>query len=357
MESTTKALVILTPGFPKDEEDSTCLPSQQLFIKSLHNNFPSLKIFILSFEYPFTRSSYRWNNNQVFPFNGWKKKKSGKLKLWLSIWNKMSQLKKENEVIGILSFWCAECAFIGHYFGRIHRIRHLSWILGQDARKDNRYIRWMRPAADELIAMSDFLADEFHKNHSVRPAFVIPNGVDISMYSSSNGTRDIDVLGVGSLIELKQYDLFIRLIHELKKSIPTIRARIYGKGPEENNLQAMIETLEMEDTIQLEGERPHAEILELMQRSRVLLHTSSYEGFSTVCLEALYAGCRVISFCHPMKQWIRHWYIAKNNEEVVELLREILDDPDSDYRPVLPYSMDMSANSVMKLFGCKNNIR
>ena len=66
------------------------------------------------------------------------------------------------------------------------------------------------------------------------------------------------------------------------------------------------------------------EILQLMKRAKIFLHTSSYEGFSTVCLEALYAGCHVISFIKPMEHDIGHWHIVQSKEEMVKKAMEIL---------------------------------
>jgi hypothetical protein len=90
--------------------------------------------------------------------------------------------------------------------------------------------------------------------------------------------------------------------------------------------------------------------VQLMQRSRVFLHTSLYEGFSTVCLEALSAGAHVISFCKPMDLSIPHWHFSRTREEMLQSLLEILKDPSTDHAPVLPYSMSDSARAVMKLF-------
>ena len=94
----------------------------------------------------------------------------------------------------------------------------------------------------------------------------------------------------------------------------------------------------------------HSEILQLMCRSRVLLHPSSYEGFGMVCLEALYAGAHVISFCKPMDLSIAHWHIAVSLEEMLHLTHEILQNPGNDHRSIMPYSMSDSAGAVMKLF-------
>jgi glycosyltransferase involved in cell wall biosynthesis len=350
MNNEEKALIILSPGFPENEANTTCLPPQQVFIRALRTGFPKLKIIILCFEYPFDTIEYEWNQTRVIPFNSWNKRKLSKLRVWYRIWKKLNQLKKEFRIIGLFSFWCAECALIGKYFAKFHALNHFIWVLGQDARKENRFIRWIRPRPEELVAISDFLAQEFFKNHSVKPAHIFPIGVDISLYPRGPIKRDIDVLGVGSLITLKQFDIFIRVIGELIKTCPSISAMICGKGPEKDRLQALIGELKLNNNILLAGEMGHSEILQLMCRSRVLLHPSSYEGFGMVCLEALYAGAHVISFCKPMDLSIAHWHIAVSLEEMLHLTHEILQNPGNDHRSIMPYSMSDSAGAVMKLF-------
>jgi len=350
MKNANDTLLILSPGFPKDEMDSTCLPAQQALVRSLNKNFPNLRIIILALEYPFTELSYHWNRNLVIPFNGWKKGRIHKLRIWVKVWKRLIRLKNENHIIGILSLWVSESAMIGKYFAKYNHIKQYSWILGQDAKPGNRFMRWMKPRSDELIAMSHFLAKEFNQNYSVLPKYIIPNGIDTSAFDGSQYERDIDVLGVGSLIPLKQYDVFIEIIHELKRRLLPVHAIICGKGKEKESLQSMIQNLKLEDNILLLGEKPHPEILQLMQRAKVFLHTSSYEGFSTVCLEALYSGAHVISFCNPMMEWVRHWHIVSGKEEMLELLEEILEDKNLDHRPILPYNIDDISISLMKLF-------
>jgi glycosyltransferase involved in cell wall biosynthesis len=350
MKQADQTLVILTPGFPGTEADSICLPAQQIFIKALNNNFRDLKIIIVSVQYPFLASDYEWYGNKVIPLNGKNKAKIYMLLLWMRAWKVLKRIKRENNIIGLFSFWCAECALIGKYFGQQYHMKHYSWILGQDARKGNQFIRWIRPGAENLVAMSGFLAEEFYKNYGIKPVHMIPNGIDVSAYPVHYPERDIDILGAGSLILLKQYDIFIQIIKELSYQIPAVKSVICGKGPEENNLHSAIHKLSLQNNILLAGEKPHEEVLQCMCRARVFLHTSAYEGFSTVCLEALYAGAHVISFCNPMVGWIKNWHIVNNKEEMLALALKILQDPNMVYEPVLPYSMDDSAKKVMKLF-------
>jgi glycosyltransferase involved in cell wall biosynthesis len=179
----------------------------------------------------------------------------------------------------------------------------------------------------------------------------VPNGITMSLYPPSGQVdRDIDVLGVGSLIPLKQYDLFLSVIAQLSIHLPGVRAILCGGGPEEARLQTAVRELQLGDQVVLTGEQPHDAVLRLMQRSRVFLHTSSYEGFSTVCLEALYAGAHVVSLCHPMPFPVKHWHIADGPEELAGLALGILEDPGTDHEPVLVYSMDESARKMMQLF-------
>lgn len=345
--------VILSPGFPENESDTTCLPAQQQFVLNVQESFPAMNIIVLAFHYPYKAATYKWNNVTVMSFDGRNKGKLSRLLLWLKIWRSLSGINKRHRVIGVFSFWCTECAFIGKYFAKRHSLKHFTWILGQDARKSNRFVKLIRPQQNELVAMSHFLANEFERNHHVRPAHVIPNGIDTRNYAKEQLQRFIDVLGVGSLISLKQYNVFIEMISHAKIRFPHLRAVICGKGPEQLALQEQICKLQLEQNVSLTGEFQHPGVLKTMQQSKIFLHTSSYEGFSTVCLEALYAGAHVISFCRPVVADIPHWHIVTTRDEMLEQLLLLLENDTLDHAPVMPYSMKDTAVAVMRLFEVK----
>lgn len=217
-------LIILSPGFPANEAESTCLPAQQQFVRSLNSCFPLLHIIILTFHYPFTKASYQWHGNTVIPFNGRNKGKLNRLVLWVKVWKVLEKLKRKNRIMGLFSFWCAESALVGKYFGQYYTIPHLIWICGQDARRQNWLIKLIRPQPRSLIAMSDFLADEFYRNHHIRPQHVVYNGIELSRFKLPNTQRrDIDIMGIGSLIPLKQYEILITIVQQLRKKIPLFR--------------------------------------------------------------------------------------------------------------------------------------
>ncbi len=343
-------LIILSPGFAANEEDTTCLPPQQVFVKALNKNFPSLQIIILAFQYPLVKKNYRWFGNEIISFNGADKRKFSRLLLWFTVYRTLGKLNRQNNITGLLSFWCTECALVGKKFSKKNHLKHISWILGQDAKKSNRYVKWIKPVPGELIALSDFLAETFFKNHRVKPAYVIPNGIDASMFCKTEQVKTIDMMGAGSLIPLKQYDVFIEVIAAVKRIVPSVNVVLCGAGSEEKRLKEMTYQYGLEKNISFTGKKQHTEVLQLMQQTKIFLHPSSYEGFGVVCIEALYAGAHVISFCKPMMKDIDHWYIVNNKEEMAKKALEILQNQQTEYKSVLVSSIDKTAEDVMKLF-------
>jgi glycosyltransferase involved in cell wall biosynthesis len=271
--------------------------------------------------------------------------------IWWKVWRQLAQINKDYQPIGILSFWLGDAAFIGNRFAKQKKLKHYSWLLGQDAKAGNRYVGLLKPKADELIAISDFVARQYHANFGIKPAHVIPVGVEAVVKTGAK--RDIDILGAGSLISLKRYPLFAELVYELKKERPDVKAVICGDGPELTRLKAVITALELDDNLILKGELPHQQVLDLMQQTKVFVHPSEYEGFSTVCLEALYAGARVVSFIKPMDARIPNWQIANSIDKMLQQVRSMLDAPE--IQPTqLPYPVADNVRAMMALFDYKD---
>jgi glycosyltransferase involved in cell wall biosynthesis len=344
-----KTFIILSPGFPKDESDSTCLPAQQAFVLALKNNFPSIKVIVISFQYPHRSAHYTWKGVEVVSLNGRGRAKFFRLMVWIRVWLTLKRINRETDIAGMLSLWVGECALVGKYFSGKYNLKHKIWILGQDAKSENNYVQRIKPLDTELIAMSEFLQQSFLRNHNVKPNYIIENAIDIDLYNISEGSRNIDILGVGSLIPLKQYDLFIRIVQKVNEAIK-VQSVICGKGPEENNLRTLIGELALNNVIELKGEQQHPEVLKLMQTGKIFLHTSSYEGFSSVCLEALYSGAHVISFCRPFTTAVEHWHFVDTEAEMIEKVLEILKDPATEYSPVLLFYVRDSVREMMRLY-------
>ena len=350
MKRKKQTLVILSPGFPKDKADTTCLPALQTFVKALKEICPGLNIVVISFQYPFYAAEYDWHGVKVVSIGGKGRGRIFRLITWQRVWLQLKMLHRDYQLIGLLSFWVGECAFVGNRFAKKHGLMHYTWILGQDAKPRNKYFRWIKPKADELVAMSDFLVREVRHNYGVKPLHVIPVGVDTSMFKNVPVNRDIDILSAGSLIPLKRYQFFVEAVIHLKDIFPNINAVICGNGPEMELLKSLALDNGVSDNITFKGEVPHQEVINLMQRSKIFLHPSVYEGFGTVLSEALYSGAQLVSFTKPMDKDYRHHFVVKTQGEMNARLVSLLKSKNINYDPVLICSIEEIAKNMICLF-------
>ncbi len=350
MTEKNQAFVILTPGFAASEMDSSCLPMQQRFVRTLRELYPQLSIFILAFQYPFREETYQWEKLTVMAFNGRNRGGIQRLLLQPRIFKSLNKINETHHIIGLLSFWYGECALIGKRFAQKHGLHHLCWILGQDARNQNHYPSKLQLPAENLVALSDSLQEEFQRNHQIRPLHIIAPGIDAVDLNGNTYERDIDLLAVGSLIELKQFEIFVEIVENLKNKFPKIKAVLAGKGPEREKLENLVKEKKLDNYLQLTGELSYGEVLQLMKRSKILLHPSSYEGFSGVCQEALASGAAVISFCRAMNHEIENWHIVSSKDEMTDKAVAILSGQPPSGKPVLPFSMNDTVKKMLAIY-------
>jgi glycosyltransferase involved in cell wall biosynthesis len=345
-----KTLIVVTPGFPESEADTTCLPAFQQFVSLLKKT--EYNIIVVSLHYPFKKNRYYWNGIPVFAIGGSNKGRFIGIRTRFLAYRTLLKLHQENELIGILSLWCIDSALVANRFSLKYQVKHFIWIIGQDAKQSNGYVKRINPLAKQLIAMSDFLKVEFYKNHHVLPQHVVKNGINELVFEPLNtSNRPIDVFGAGNLTSLKNYELFIEVIAEVIKYHPQLVVKIAGKGEQEVYLNDCIVTHNLQNNLQLIGEVKHDEVLKLMNQSKIFLHTSQYEGNSTVLMEALYNGCEVVSTQSLSMKSIPRLYVESSRQDLVKKLNELLNANKPAVR-VIFNTMNDSVNNMLGLFEC-----
>jgi glycosyltransferase involved in cell wall biosynthesis len=125
---------------------------------------------------------------------------------------------------------------------------------------------------------------------------------------------------------------------------------ICGEGPERAKMLQLIHEYHLTGQIELRGELDHDSILDLMAKSRILVHPSNYEGFGVVFLEALYTGAHVVSYCQPMHIRFNHHHIVKTEEEMKKKVIELLDDKQLNQDPVLIYPIEETCKKILSLY-------
>lgn len=349
MNQSKKTVVLLTPGFAENEQDTTCIPVLQDFAASLMRNYPAINLHIIAFQYPYNEESYVWNGANVYSAGGKNSKFFSRLSTWKRVVARLKKLHQEYRIDVIHSFWLTEAAFIGQRFASRRRIKHVSYLIGQDALKKNRYLRFLTLSKMKIAAMSQNLADRFLETTGYKIKIVISTGLVIQKIKCSDIPRIIDIVGVGALTELKNYGLFIDVINALKQDFPDVKAVIIGKGEQEKSLRAKIEILQLNKNVKLLGELTHDEVFKSMNKSKIFLHTSGYEGQSTVIMEALAMGLTVVCFNIGRIHVDGKIVVCNDKNEMVEQLKKLLSSQ-LNHAPVIVRTTDDMANDFMKLY-------
>ncbi len=123
---------------------------------------------------------------------------------------------------------------------------------------------------------------------------VIPHPTTLPPPDSSV-ERDPDlVVMLARLDQQKQVDHAIEAFAEVRRHRPSARLEIYGRGPDEKDLKALIERHGLGGTVKLMGYTTDPS--GVYRRASLSLLTSRYEGFGLVVAESLAHGCPVVSY-------------------------------------------------------------
>ncbi|MGD1847153.1 MAG: glycosyltransferase [Salibacteraceae bacterium] len=315
----------ISPGFARDVDDGYCMPYFQNLLTALHRKHPKLRVSVIALQYPYHDQPYQWKHVDVYPCGGNNTGFPSRLRTWWKAERYFRQLHKKQPVDLIHSFWLSECAMLGNRWAKKNRIPHLVNLMGQDVLPTNRYLKWVDRQYPRLVAVSEFQAEMFQKTTGERVSATIPHGNDLPQEDHAyQQERDIDILGVGSLIPLKQYDWLVGAVAEVVKTHPKLKVVILGEGPEEEPLRAQARSLGIEKTLTVKGWVPRSEVLNYLGRSRILAHPSRYEAYGFVFAEALWQGATVVSQKVGTARALPKWHLVDDQRQFTQKLLEVL---------------------------------
>jgi glycosyltransferase involved in cell wall biosynthesis len=177
-------------------------------------------------------------------------------------------------------------AELDHYYGR-------SWL--------NAATRWGYPRTDAVVCASDGLL-EVVVSWGVRRdrVRVIRSGVDVERSRALATDPPPDwlpsepfLVGVGRLAEHKGFDLLVRAHAAVIAAGLPHRLVILGEGEREQELRALVERLEVSDTVMFPGFMPNP--FPTVARAAALCGPSRFEGWGRMLAEALAVGVPVIA--------------------------------------------------------------
>ena len=354
--SSNNRILLITPGFPVDENDDITMAPVQGFLKNFLRQYRDYKFEIITLQYPFQKTIYEWNGCMVYSCGGRNRKFAGKLKTLYHANQFADHILKEKSVKLIHSLWLSEAALIGNRISKSRNMRHLVTLMGQDVLRSNNYLKILDLRKPEYVAVSPFQAQKFYESTALNANHIIPWGIDENEFHGpadketsemKYGTR-FDIFGAGNLTSLKQYNIFVNVVREIAKKKPTVTAAIAGDGPERPALEKMIHSYGIAQNITLPGRLPRHEVLKMMSQSKVFLHTSSYESQGYACLEALAAGCNIVSFKTGIASSTKKWEIGTDIPDLAEAVTGFLDSGKNE--PHIPYPVSATIKAYHDLY-------
>jgi len=165
-------------------------------------------------------------------------------------------------------------------------------------------IRWNYQLADEIIAVSEGVADDLSISARIpRDRIMVIYNPIITPEVIEKAKEHLEhpwfkpgeppvILAVGRLDPQKDFPLLIKAFARVHQSVP-VRLLILGEGPDRDELASLVVQLGLEKDISMPGfvNNPYP----FMVRASVFVLSSRFEGLPTVLVEALYCGVPIVA--------------------------------------------------------------
>ncbi|HYO15537.1 MAG TPA: glycosyltransferase family 4 protein [Thermoanaerobaculia bacterium] len=172
-------------------------------------------------------------------------------------------------------------------------VSHHSWYRRPDGRIawQDRLKRRLLPRAAASIAVSRAIAEDLGS-----PAVVIPNPYRDHLFRLLPGVeRSGDLVFLGRLVSDKGVDVLLDALAALAGTGLRPRLTVIGDGPEAPGLREQASRLGIAGQVEFLGTRTDEELVEILNRHRILVVPSRYnEPFGIVALEGIACGCVVV---------------------------------------------------------------
>lgn len=183
------------------------------------------------------------------------------------------------------------------------------------------------------VSQSSFDGYAFHKLFAKKSS-VLYNVIDTdeiyTKLSQDSNSYDYDLIYVGRLTYQKNPQRLLRLCARLKESKSDLKVAIVGTGELEEELKALSQELNLEDTVHFLGFQPNP--IKMVAGSKAMILTSRWEGTPMCALEAMALGTPVVSTpSDGMKDLLTDGvsgYLTESDEQMAVDLLKIFTQPE-----------------------------
>jgi glycosyltransferase involved in cell wall biosynthesis len=166
--------------------------------------------------------------------------------------------------------------------------------------------------ADHYIACGKFGFEDYVNISKMKPekTTIIPNGIDLSKinsilnsikgHESSESRNDFVIFTCGRFYASKGIQYLIRAMPSVLQRFRNVKLKIFGKGPLRSYLETLINSLNLQKSVAIEGHVPYEKLIYEMSNSDIAVFPSLVEvGASLAVMEAMACGKAVVAFRYP----------------------------------------------------------
>ncbi|MFO8083662.1 MAG: glycosyltransferase family 4 protein [Desulfobacterales bacterium] len=156
------------------------------------------------------------------------------------------------------------------------------------------------------------------------------NAIDFNLFKPDQSSKKYDLIYCGRLDQNKQINLLLDAFFEINKQNSALKLILVGDGPEKKNLEMKVKTLNINEDVTFAGKQDYKYIPSFLNKSRIFVMASAFEGLPVAMLEALSCGLPVIvpdigDISDIAKHGYNAWIIKENNlREYQEAIEAIL---------------------------------
>lgn len=301
--------------------------------------------------------------------NGW-----DKYRLILNGWKKAKELGVFNTVWSIMASYAGFATL--RFNKRNPQVPFLLTLQEGDSRWDiYKHVWWCWPYfkqifkwADNIQAISNYLASWAKEMGATCPIEVVPNGVVIEKVEAQEKNNDIKrIITVSRLVKKNGLEHLVRAIEIVtKKYHKSVVLKIVGDGELRNKLTHLADSSGLKDNVTIIGNVSYKEVYQHLKQADVFVRPSLSEGLGNAFLEAMAAavpviGTRVGGIPDFLKDGETGWFCEpKNPDSIAEKISYVLDEKNKDIvqqvvknaRELVEekYSWDLIAKQMKELF-------
>lgn len=129
---------------------------------------------------------------------------------------------------------------------------------------------------------------QFFNKKIQKRSTIISNPIDPSFFDNTKVKRENLIISVGRLTTQKNYPMLLNAFKTISSDYPNLKLEIYGDGELKKDIEKLKNNLGLQDKVFLMGKSN--DIKSKMQKAKLFVLTSDYEGMSNALMEAMALG-------------------------------------------------------------------